>query len=277
MAASSLSPTWLATTASLMFIASIGGVLVFWGLWVEGPPDDAGPGDSEAVTRNKRKARRGWKILVAGILVEIVVAAVFAAREAWQARQTSIEISKNDPLNQPVSDVSASVVFHVRQPDVAEVRQVSVNNLQAGFMTFLVSDRTNSNSHVLANFNEFEQLECDREDMRFSQGFSSADARRFLMFEMKFRLRPIFGESDAQPDPPVRVSDIVKYVDGLEIAATGVKNSVEVTGGHVELRINEVRKKFIILPQKPYAAQETNGWFNNCLLMIATNSVLQEP
>jgi len=92
--------SWFIGEAIICFLAAIGGVLVFKGLVMEGPPK--GEGD---------KAIQRWKLLRLGILVEIIVATAFAGKDGWHAWQINNEITKNNPLNQPISEVSA--VFRI--------------------------------------------------------------------------------------------------------------------------------------------------------------------
>src|ERR1022692_763363 len=95
---SSPSVSWLIGEAVVMVVAGIGGAIVFWGLWMEGPPDDKPFRDISELRKHKAKAKCGWNLLMVGIFIEIVVAVVFAARDGWQARQTANEIARNDPL-----------------------------------------------------------------------------------------------------------------------------------------------------------------------------------
>jgi hypothetical protein len=170
-----------------------------------------------------------------------------------------------NPLNQPVSDVSAVVVFHVTGSNIDEVTRSLSRELPAGYLGL----RWNG-TNFPQGLNEFGSLQS--EQMSGNAGFHS-DGRRFLFFKMNFQLRPLFM---AKPHPPythpLTVSDVMTNIDTLDVYATRLTNNAEVIGGHVDLLINgSVRKKFEISPQKPLAGLGTNGFFYNSLGMLGTN------
>ncbi len=86
-------------------VACVGGILVFCGLWMEGPPEEKEHRDTEESRKHKR-AKRGWNILMVGIFVEILVAAGLAAYDGWEFRQMN-------PSNRPVSIISAVASFEM--------------------------------------------------------------------------------------------------------------------------------------------------------------------
>jgi hypothetical protein len=95
--------------------AAIGGIIVYMGLKMEGPPDEKPFKDVGEFRRHKIMGARGWKWLMRGVFIEIVVAMVFAWRDGCQARQTAIAIAANDPRNQPVETAFASATVLLRQ------------------------------------------------------------------------------------------------------------------------------------------------------------------
>lgn len=134
---SSSSVSWWIWEALISLAAGAGGVLVFWGLWMEGAPDEKELPNIDAFRRHKLKAKRGWNILMIGIFLEIVVAVVFAARDGWQARQTAIDIAKNDPLNLPVSDISARMVVKLKGTNFIEGSRLNTRFVVRGSLVNL--------------------------------------------------------------------------------------------------------------------------------------------
>jgi hypothetical protein len=116
---SSSSLSWLVAEFIIIFVAVIGGVLVFRGLWIENQADDALKKEHpesfvDGVKSLKLKSKRGWKMLMWGIAIETVVAGVFAARDGWEIRQVRIDAAKNNPLKAPVSDIFAILHLDIK-------------------------------------------------------------------------------------------------------------------------------------------------------------------
>jgi len=77
----SLSSTW-----SIALAASIGGMIVFLGLWMEKEGDKEEFIDVDDFRVSKLRKKIGWWILMFGILIEIGVAGL-TAKNDWEARQ----------------------------------------------------------------------------------------------------------------------------------------------------------------------------------------------
>jgi hypothetical protein len=94
----------------LPVIAGFGGIVVFWGLWIEkraGEVLEKMHKESQRVQTIKRVENVGWWILMAGILAEIVTACALATRDVYDEW-------KNNPLNQPATTVEAVATVEVR-------------------------------------------------------------------------------------------------------------------------------------------------------------------
>lgn len=106
---------WSSWSVMIPVVASVGGMIVFLGLWIEKEADEATknghlakPVDASAINLNL-KSEIGWWILMAGIFVEIVTGSVLAAHDIWVARQTAAKIAMNDPRKQPITFADAFV------------------------------------------------------------------------------------------------------------------------------------------------------------------------
>lgn len=106
---------------SAVLIATIGGLLVFLGLWIEKESEVEEKNLSAfacAVRMSKLKSGIGWWVLMAGIMIEIADAA-WTTNELWETRKIAI---RSDPLDAPINSVSAMVKLKVKG-----VRQVPFN------------------------------------------------------------------------------------------------------------------------------------------------------
>jgi len=112
---SSESISWLIAEIITIFFAMVGGILVFWGLRIEKMAENDLSPDifSEEEKSRRLKAKRGWKLLMLGVFIEILVAGFFAAKDGWEIREVQINEVRNNPLNQPISDLTATVVLNV--------------------------------------------------------------------------------------------------------------------------------------------------------------------
>jgi hypothetical protein len=93
----------------LLVWATIGGVLVFFGLIFEKIADWMDERFLGGWKPHKTFGNVGWSILMVGIAIEIADAG-FAAIEGWQTRQIAI---KNNPINQPVVNVAATLELSI--------------------------------------------------------------------------------------------------------------------------------------------------------------------
>jgi hypothetical protein len=102
------------SSVAVIFIACVGGMLVFLGLWIEKDADKEEKKYLSTIARAVRlvklKSEIGWCILMAGIVIEIIVAGFTAIGE-----RKTLELARNsDPINQPVNDITADGLFFTR-------------------------------------------------------------------------------------------------------------------------------------------------------------------
>lgn len=86
--------------------ASIGGVIVLVGLWMEKGVEK----DSKNIgvfKRRKWMAKWGWRVLMFGIAAEVVLGFALACKD-------EIEEVKNDPLKRPITSISAIATFRIK-------------------------------------------------------------------------------------------------------------------------------------------------------------------
>src|SRR6266702_2279344 len=73
MTLSSSSLSWLWWEVVFSLLAGAGGIVVFWGLWVEKKAVKDWYGNVADLRSSKLKAQRGWTMLMFGIGLEIVL------------------------------------------------------------------------------------------------------------------------------------------------------------------------------------------------------------
>src|SRR6185436_364428 len=84
----------------VVIIAGLGGVIVFVGLWMEGPPDENSFRNIDEFRRHKIRSNLGWRVLLVGIFIEVLVAVGIAIKDGWEIHQINKKTAKNDPRNQ---------------------------------------------------------------------------------------------------------------------------------------------------------------------------------
>jgi hypothetical protein len=132
-------------------LASLGGEIVFLGLWIENEADDEAKKEEHLPAGLRLKAKWGWWILMVGILLEIVTGAGLAAFDVYENAQM-------DPLNHPIATGSATVSLVLSGETNLETvgrssiaGQSSTNRILAISFCRLdqVTTGLNLNSHVL--------------------------------------------------------------------------------------------------------------------------------
>jgi hypothetical protein len=109
---------FVSSAGRVLFIAAIGGLVVFLGLWIEHDANKEEKGEylsnfTEDARRPRLKAKWGFWILMVGIGIEIGVAGWEAIRTEIEMRHIKAEIAKNDPMKQPIRTASAIVSLQI--------------------------------------------------------------------------------------------------------------------------------------------------------------------
>jgi len=224
---SSPSASWLIWTVLISWAACIGGIIVFCGLWMEknaGKKEFLDIGDFRW---QKLKAKIGWWILMLGIAVEIVAALALTVRGELEMRQIKINEAKMDPLNQPISSVTATARLIVRGTNFWSLDPVKDNH----FVTL-------SFAQAKSNFWAIRLL-C-----KTSEKFGNSDSTDWNLE---------FGADPSGPLENLTANDLVKTADKWDIVVLQAlflrKNTEILNGGEVTVIINTTVKHFPIPPQ----------------------------
>jgi hypothetical protein len=280
---SSSSASWWVWETLISLAAGAGGVLVFWGLWMEGPPDEKPFPNIDAFRRHKAKAKRGWNLLMLGIFVEIIVAVVFAARDGWQARQTANDIAKNDPLNQTVADLTVLVKIKVKGSNHIESPHWGKPSV-AGMMLCAPDTVARPGTNVFF-WTRFPTLVADTAPMMKYGSFIPAfatnelgliigpaeDARQYVMH---FHRNMEIAASQIDATGNTKAIDLINSVNVLRIDAKFLPHDSEVLEGWAKLFVNGIpRKMFVIFPQFSLRSLDALGTVpgDSGFSLIATN------
>jgi hypothetical protein len=106
-------------------LAGLGGEIAFFGLWLEEEADEEDKKEHlsnvlDEKFRNRLKAKIGWWILMLAITLEVLTSIGLAGYDVAENIATTKHIADADPLNQPVSSISAVVSFNVREVTFSE-------------------------------------------------------------------------------------------------------------------------------------------------------------
>jgi hypothetical protein len=229
----SVSYSW---SGLIPLLASIGGEIVFLGLWIEKEADEADKkehlsnliGDAR---RNKFKSEIGWWILMIGIVAEVIFGSGLAAFDVWQARQLAI---KNDPNNMPIAFVSARAILvqlGTNRNDIDPTR-LGVCNLTIGSSEQTNFWRPTMPWNLTCSSFENWPFKIDSQD-------SGPKTEWILDFKQSMMLPTLDGS----------VKDADKW-DAIKFEVAFLPVGTEILGGKVRLTINTETKEFIIPPQK---------------------------
>jgi hypothetical protein len=115
-----LSLLWSSRSGLIALAASIGGMIVFLGLWIEKEAEEEKKENFSDFAGDKRliklKSEIGWWILMSGIFIEVVTAGGFAAYDAVENKRTADKIRDADPRNLPIVSIIGSICIVVQPP-----------------------------------------------------------------------------------------------------------------------------------------------------------------
>lgn len=247
-------------------LAALGGEIVFLGLWIEEEADKADKKEhlssfSDEVRRIKLKSKIGWWILMGGIGFEVLAATGLAIRDDWEIRSAIANAKKNDPRNQPISEMTGVVTIIINGPDFAEREQP----WDLGLRTMIrLHDPSSPHVNPSGFFGWFENLSAT--DIK---SFNSGSKRVYVIhFEpnvgLELNLAILNGE---------KISDLLQTnrsqhkivkdldsVDDINVFIHFIPSNVEVLGGTVDLLANgQVNKRFFIPPRKGDGKPQNSG------------------
>jgi hypothetical protein len=253
----SLGAFWLSLSVLVPLWASIGGMIVFLGLWLEKEADNERRKEhlSNLVDNAKRvqlKATLGWWLLMAGIAVETLTAFALAVRGEKETRQIKENAAKNDPLNQPISDMSATAILIVMGTDFNDPTNMDIHG-RVATMTLWNNDKDAAPVDSL-NANNF-----TRNDFwRIFGNPNSSNSREYGVRFHSFNFRAFNGL-----ETPVKTIDDVRFAR-MEIYF--LPHGSAIAAGGVDLVVNNTHRLFQIDTNRcdfknlgpPYSVVATN-------------------
>jgi hypothetical protein len=247
---SSDSLSWLVGELLISVVAMLGGMMVFRGLWIEKKADKEVFLNVDDFRSSKLKSKRGWNMLMLGIVVETAVAGVFAARDGWEIRQIKINEAKNDPLNQPILDIFATVQFRVNEANFSELppfgnprRAADLWLMQppSANIIALNGGRLNERLWDLMGFSDLPILDTDRS---YSVPEKAGGRTYFMQFHFDEDWA-FFGLNRMEK----QVNNL-NHVNALRISVKCLPHNLEILDGSVKLVINDSVIKMFQIPQQ---------------------------
>ena len=244
---------WYSWAGIIPAAASIGGMVVWMGLWIEKEADDDAKKEEHLSEFIRIKAKLGWRTLMIGITIEIVTGSGLATFDIVNGAQ-------NDPLNQPVSTISAFAQINVAGTNLFDTTTAHIGNQNRGFVSLMGLNLsgiqpTNGTRSELG----FETLVS----MDFFPMLSAASVPTNCLYIMHF-------ESEFGPTTAIKTAKEIDRVNFLRIAPLFLKTNSEILGGKVSLVINSsVKREFRIVPQNDFNNSQ-NPFMG--VVVIATNS-----
>ncbi|MBI5774303.1 MAG: hypothetical protein HZA89_11240 [Verrucomicrobia bacterium] len=261
---------WLDVVLSI-----VGGILVFWGLKLEkmAESDEYLDAFVDGVKSKKLQAQRGWRILMTGIVVEVVAAlgvsiisgleiAVLNEKSKQleatnlvlrsnvlvlesQIAETKTSVVKVEPLKQPIGFASATVRIRVHGTNLnpSLTSNAYIKNNPAAL---LFSASTDSAAHVLLVAESFKS------------GFNQSKWNEYVL---EFHAAP----QQAWPRKSVNVEVIDKF-DKFQLTTLFLPENASILTGGVWLTLNStLRTNFLIPAQtnvryRAVASRENNKW-----------------
>jgi len=251
----SASASWLSWTVLTSLLASIGGVLVFCGLWMEKKAGKKEYLNVDDFRSQKLKAERGWQILMLGIGLEIVTAFALTVRGELEMKQTRTNVANIDPRNANISDMSASAILFVKGRDFNDLTNWDARRVAR--MTLCKNDVSRSQNFDTLNADNFTK----KDFIVLIGGFS--DSREYGIRFHSFNFNAARGV-----ETPVKAIDDVNL---LRMDINFLPHGAEISGGAVELVVNNIHKMFNVFPQAD--TNPPDGTPGYPYMVIATNVV----
>jgi hypothetical protein len=234
-------------------VASFGGILVFVGLWMEKGAEKGWFLNVNDLRRRRLKAKWGWRVLMLGIFVEIGTGAALTWHDVAENMQTAKQIAKNDPLNQPIASLTASVSLM----NLGTNRTKIDPGKPFGGAAF-VKLRFGCSKHPENGWPV--QLTCVSCETSPVIGTPTNKIPNFSDKPMGNAWLLEFGSSGMGHvlnviPPKANVRDAVDW-DAVEFDAPFLPPGTEIIRGDIILTINSTTKRFEIPPQKIQKAEE---------------------
>jgi hypothetical protein len=210
-------------------VASLGGLAVFVGLWMEKIGDQDEYQNIDDLRKSKAKRKIGERLVRWGVFAEMLIGFVVASSDGWRAY-------KNNPLNQPIRSIFAHTEFQV----------LGKVNEEKWF-----SDSKGTIPEAPCSW--LAQFELFRKNERNAIIFLEGEKRQAwanetcTWYDVNFNMPisvPLWNAED-------KIAKQVEELDVLVITARFLPPNSEVLKGSASVTINgTIQKKYIIPSQK---------------------------
>jgi hypothetical protein len=244
------------------FGACVGGVFVFSGLLIEKAAEKGWFGFATDLHRKNRTTEIGWSVLMIGIAIEIVTAGQLAIKEERELKQIKAAAAENDPLNQPIFNLSVQLHIKLNMRGSAFVERRGPGTLSNNVaMMFLCDEKSTLNG------SHFNLLVADHVLFDSTNRNSGAYSMQFHDSDISTAVYALVG--NGMRFHQVRELQDIKF---LRIDAWFLPENAEVEGGHAILLAGTKRKAFQIPPQSNFKNAGLMPLGGTGFVFIATNS-----
>ena len=254
----SLTLSWWDVIISLM--AASGAAVIFVGLLLEEDEEKDTFLSLDDFRVARSRAAWGRKLVMYGVLWEVITAFSIAAYDCW-------EINKNNPMNQPASEIEAIAVIDVDQTNTFPALDFSV---------------LSETSLELLGTNIYTDSYFGLIPKTFPREFTHRTFRplsvTFVGFAFDFGENPVpafemdnftnFVKPASQS-----VKEVLTEVKMMRFYVNFIPKSSHILGGHVTLEVNGFQKFFTIYSQDTDTNLSANNPAFSGVFLYATNSI----
>ncbi len=201
----------------------------------------------------KSKRKLGWRLLMMGIAVEIVLGFGHALKDAQEIRQIKISQANNDPLNRPIKSITADVFLEIRGTNFLHVNGTNVIDwMQSGMG--LQRPETMADFTVVATNGTLARLQCNK---FVSLRIQSNDGKETVgrMYSMGFSWPALdwafvsINIEDWVSRNGISTKQLDSKMAGAAIGVFGAMKGMKVVSGKIVFTINGSIQRPFSIPQ----------------------------
>lgn len=274
---SSTSSSLLTKEVVFSFFAAIGGLILLIGLWLEFreglKSEKEWYLDIDDFRKCKKKSKQGEIWVMVGVSIEVVIAIFFAVLDVKDKYEINVNADKNNPLNKPLSSVSARANIEVLMSQEAQSNaMVKVRPIKEWQILFANLELRTLNTNIVVK--NIPISAAPGEIVPYIGGFlsvsSSPNNSVVKSRKSEFGYNINFSEDetmfyresfnkDYAPSQWPTVGQVLTNFNVVEITQNFMPVGVEVIGGNVDIIMNGIETNFDIVPQ-PLKAGNNDGW-----------------
>lgn len=181
-----------------------------------------------------------WIVLVIGLVMEMSEAAKSdnkVVELTQRIAQASNNVVKIDPLNQPISEMSATIIFFVKEKEFNELTNWDKDAFNKIGTLYLMNNKSDLGT-------PFDPMYADNFSRHGGFIMGEPNARDNRRYDLRFHSE-IWGAFMGVERPVKSIADL----HWIRLDVNFVPNGAHISGGGVDLVVNNEHKLFRIFPQ----------------------------